>query len=1378
MKKEGTRGLSGRRARNKTKDTDSDRGSNAASAEESGAESQDENKDKNKSSKRGGGISSWFGGGGKKSAAESSDEEEAPAAEAAADTTATAAAPAPAAAAPTEWQSGLTERVQPKFVDGAKQAATEKDLYCRPLEAGFISVLSRRIAGSALYAQPISELKDGLHVESMPHLRARSLHLLDARLGDELFDPPSKTPRLIDGTILRQPDPVRHVRVRPSHPGMNAEVETARPHATVHLVDATSRNSNAQHTLQVSVGLVQLHDHPLFREENAIQRRLRSLAEEYGELRQKDAVVIQRRRVVELRRRLEPYLTGGEPAGDDAARIRTLCIELLQARREGDEHECAERLLSRRMLHMWQQLRTERRQQGGWMATRAKLQVQLVTEEADLEQDLDDEVEERRLVHTLDAQIGDGGAGAAEFDEGIVRQEVATRQQALRRAGDEQTLVPVYTEDTPPTDLSQVPPAERRRQLEAGQVLLYGVLLVDGRVVGTTDTTELHPFDFCARMNYSLQLLLQQAPASISLQLWQRRLAGLADFLIAEIFLAVPEAASPAAPKWQHYDFASEKTFTVPASRRQEAAASSGDGPLAMVPLRCLCGQAAVSVAWAAQPATRNVAPAPAVGYRQLRSRGATELQSGSLDTTRVGQHVRAEDLDPNAPQDVPLLSLLSRAESGASASAFRAFRFGRELQLMKSWLQSDRLKLLQLRRDRPHEWHALPTRAVPQRDAEIPTRMREILQRGTAAAVDDDAEVDDTRQKSKLRKWVQQVQARQQQKKTSSAFMVTTKDFVKEPLLEQEVEAFDCNAFLEKLFSPRRKLRPRVRPRKPEPGSNEVPRKVEIVVVEGVDLPVRAAGANGEDAGHTNLFVEIAFQGQRFKTDIKPGPTPIWNQRAHLNLTAPNGDWSQQAMMNLNENITFNLFDRKQVSLRDDRDSNLKSVREEKRWLASFSVPFATLYRNGEVKGVFPLSMPPILLGYAKDKRSLSKRLVPASALKLFITIDPLLPPLKAEVRELYTKKDAAMQEYATRWVKGIKKGLPKHAQERDITVFAPTATGEKALVCKFVRPQPPPPNDMMASDERKLLRFVSHIPFVDDAALGASLDVWNTTASFLDLLAGDAEEHALLLCNLFKALGKTAYVLIGTELPDGDTAYVLTLDGGQRVRLWDACEGKVYGRDDPVSPLSSCPLTLIGCVFNGSNVWANLQTTDRPSEMNWDLNDPRAWKPFFGKGGYPAPKTLQSVQTEALDYRRTTEEYRSDLEREVEDRLQREFEDLRGHRPTDWNRSLANTLKKLLKRFEDDASGGPVLTKEEHEAQLDRVSQTFNLVGYPIHAAMIDGSPQPLIEKLRATNIHEAESKGVQFALTALVVPFVNNVCSVWVYVAALHDMRAVAA
>merc|ERR1711988_1903808 len=102
-------------------------------------------------------------------------------------------------------------------------------------------------------------------------------------------------------------------------------------------------------------------------------------------------------------------------------------------------------------------------------------------------------------------------------------------------------------------------------------------------------------------------------------------------------------------------------------------------------------------------------------------------------------------------------------------------------------------------------------------------------------------------------------------------------------------------------------------------------------------------------------------------------------------------------------------------------------------------------------------------------------------------------------------------------------------------------------------------------------------------------------------------------------------------------------------------------------------------------------MQPTDKPVDMDWNLHDnSRVWRPFFGKTGFPPPKVLQSVQTEALAYRKISEEYRNDLEREVEDRLQREFEELRGHRATDWNRSVCVPLKKLLKRFEEDACGG----------------------------------------------------------------------------------------
>jgi coiled-coil and C2 domain-containing protein 2A len=200
---------------------------------------------------------------------------------------------------------------------------------------------------------------------------------------------------------------------------------------------------------------------------------------------------------------------------------------------------------------------------------------------------------------------------------------------------------------------------------------------------------------------------------------------------------------------------------------------------------------------------------------------------------------------------------------------------------------------------------------------------------------------------------------------------------------------------------------------------------------------------------------------------------------------------------------------------------------------------------------------------------------------------------------------------------------------------------------------------------------------------------------------------------------------------------------------------------------------------------VWANKQLTDKPWEMSWDLSDAKCWRPFFEKATtnpMPTPQEwtvkpgLQPLQKKTLQYRKMTEDYRNDLEREVEDRLQREFEDLRGHRPTDWNRSLANTLKKLLRRFEDDAAGTLPLTKEEHEAELSRIRTTYSPVGFPIHAKLTEGaSLKPLIEKLRNTNLWISDSPKIQFALSAYVHPYPNNLASVWVYVAALHDQRS---
>lgn len=220
----------------------------------------------------------------------------------------------------------------------------------------------------------------------------------------------------------------------------------------------------------------------------------------------------------------------------------------------------------------------------------------------------------------------------------------------------------------------------------------------------------------------------------------------------------------------------------------------------------------------------------------------------------------------------------------------------------------------------------------------------------------------------------------------------------------------------------------------------------------------------------------------------------------------------------------------------------------------------------------------------------------------------------------------------------------------------------------------------------------------------------------------------------------------------------------------LWNAQTGRSFVPHDP-----RLPLTSVGCVFDDTNVWANVQLSHRPSELSWSLHDTHSWRPFFGgKRGFPPPQSgVSSLQVERIHFSKTPEEHRSNIEREVEDRLQRELEELRGHRPTDWNRSVSATLKKLLRRFEEDAAGIKKLTEAEHDAQLERVRASYGLVGFPLHATYTD--IKPLVQKLRDTNLWLSDGPKIQFALSAYVHAYPDNVLSVWVYVATLEDLRA---
>ena len=493
-----------------------------------------------------------------------------------------------------------------------------------------------------------------------------------------------------------------------------------------------------------------------------------------------------------------------------------------------------------------------------------------------------------------------------------------------------------------------------------------------------------------------------------------------------------------------------------------------------------------------------------------------------------------------------------------------------------------------------------------------------------------------------------------------------------------------------------------------------------------------------------------------------------MWNQMLHLELTAPGGDWSQKALINLHDELTFNVFDKVKTAEADAREANVRTLRDERRWLGGFSLPFATLYRNGKVEGAFPLVMPSILLGYKKDEQSKSSGLVPNSALSLFITVEPALPPVKDTERERSSTRNAKMQEFSKGWLKSVRMSLLREQRARHLLAFAPTADGERMLLCSFVRPQPPP--SALGSKMSEIARFVSLIPSLDDSVLGASLDVWNTTESFLELCAGDTEEHALLLCNCFKAMGKSAFVVLGDGVPEGRTAYVLTKDLLKKeTTLWNASTGKSYSTE-----LLHCPLTSVGLVFDDTNIWANVQPYDEPHLIDWHFDDARNWRPFFGgRGGFEEPDEMENVQAAELRYRTTSDEYRANIERDVEERVKQAFEDARGHRTTDWNRAVGAKLKPLLRRFEEHESGVRPLTAAEHDAALLQVSKSSRLVGFPINLTYTD--VQPILDKVMHTNLWQADGPKIQFAIATYVHAYPNDVCSVWVYIVAVEDLRA---
>ncbi|XP_063875385.1 coiled-coil and C2 domain-containing protein 2A-like isoform X2 [Scylla paramamosain] len=456
-------------------------------------------------------------------------------------------------------------------------------------------------------------------------------------------------------------------------------------------------------------------------------------------------------------------------------------------------------------------------------------------------------------------------------------------------------------------------------------------------------------------------------------------------------------------------------------------------------------------------------------------------------------------------------------------------------------------------------------------------------------------------------------------------------------------------------VFRARRPLRPTRRPRDRVRGAALTDQHVQLIVhvARAFNVPVRdpqqqqdslgGGVGGGGDGGCVRTLVEVTFQRTTRSTSVAEGPNPTWNQQLSFPFRAPNDNFSPGSLQQVREDVFLHLYDQVTQDLLDDprlRPSTLHH-RLHHRWLGSLTIPFSTIYANAKIEGTFALEEPVMLLGYTREHRAAH---LPASSsssssppntppghlpstslatthLSLYITLEPSLPPPEPLKAQFESSEPEEVVSAGREWVAALASRYPR----RRFRTHVLDLSGRLVCLTRYLRPLPPP-QELMCQDSaatvRRVAWFVSLIPSLADLTLfpGAG-DIWANSEQFLTLLTGDEEEHAVLLACFFLHLGKTAYLLLGSGVPEGETCYVVTRESDADWLVWQPSTGRCFSPRHPFTPLHA-----VYQLVSQDNIWGNVQKYDDPPRVSLDVGG-SGWRPFFGRGGLRDPG-LASVQ------------------------------------------------------------------------------------------------------------------------------------------------------
>ena len=508
---------------------------------------------------------------------------------------------------------------------------------------------------------------------------------------------------------------------------------------------------------------------------------------------------------------------------------------------------------------------------------------------------------------------------------------------------------------------------------------------------------------------------------------------------------------------------------------------------------------------------------------------------------------------------------------------------------------------------------------------------------------------------------------------------------------------------------------------------------KILLCVVRAYDVPVRHDAdplntnqpPTGPRESVVSSFVEASFQSSTVRTVVADGPNPAWNQQLEMMFKPPNNDFSPDSMRKVQDSIHLHLFDQVKIDILDDERERSSKIHQrlENKWLGSLSIPFSSLYQNTRIEGTFRLHSPSVLLGYERlgqtsqhagwrpttptESSSAEKD---ATYLNIYLTIQPALNVPEPVREKLDCDETDSVVSSAQRWAETLSSSF----SHRHVTPLVIDVEGKAVLMTRYFRGLSPPSELLSRGEEGSqdevVAWFVSLIPYVPSNAYFPGLgDIWPNCEEFLQMMVGTEVEHAVLLTNYFTGMSKTAYMLLGYGVPEGRTAYVLTMEENGEHWLWNPVTAEHFSTTE-----TFCPLSVVYAVVNNSNIWANIQPADQPQRLRWDLGNTADWSPLFPGG--VAPPHLTSIQPSQLGLTGADQRAAKQLKDKIEKTLRDTIMNLRkkANLRTSLNFQGKAVLTKLLPGLEAarlNTNSGRGLS-QEHLSELQRIMASHKVL------------------------------------------------------------------